>query len=108
MPDLPDIFAALSDRTRFAIVERLMEEGEMPVARLREGLPLSAPAVSRHLNVLADCGLVERRARGQQRLYSVRPEAMADIARWTAAHRAFWAASLDRLEAALNASEETP
>lgn len=108
MTDLPDLFAALADRTRFAIVERLMEEGELPVARLREGLPLSAPAVSRHLGVLADCRLVRRRARGQQRLYSVRPEAMADIARWTAQHRAFWAASLDRLEAALTSSEETP
>jgi len=108
MPDLPDIFAALSDRTRFAIVERLMREGELPVARLREGLPVSAPAVSRHLNVLSEAGLVERRARGQQRLYSVRPEAMADIAHWTASHRAFWKAGLDRLEAALNDSEDTP
>ncbi len=108
MPDLPDLFAALSDRTRFAIVERLMAEGEMPVAQLREGLPLSAPAVSRHLGVLAECGLVERRARGQQRLYSVRPEAMADIARWTAAHRAFWQSGLDRLEAAILSSEVSP
>ena len=46
MRDLPDLFAALSDRSRFAIVERLMREGEMPVARLREGLPITAPAVS--------------------------------------------------------------
>lgn len=101
LPDLPDVFAALSDRTRFAMVERLLTEGELPVARLREGIDLSAPAVSRHLAVLAGAGLVSRRPRGQQRLYSVRPEAMRGIAAWTMDHREFWAASLDRLEAAL-------
>lgn len=101
MPALPDLFAALSDPTRFAIVERLMEEGELPVAELRRGIAVSAPAVSRHLGVLNDAGLVHRRVRGQQRLYSVRPEAMADIANWTIGHREFWQASLDRLEAAL-------
>lgn len=101
MPALPEVFAALGDRTRFGIVERLLTEGEMPVGRLREGIALSAPAVSRHLAVLNEAGLVRRRVSAQQRLYSVRPEAMRDIAAWTIGHREFWLASLDRLEAAL-------
>ena len=101
MPALPDLFAALSDPTRFAIVERLMQEGELPVARLRDGIAISAPAVSRHLGVLTDAGVVQRRVQGQQRLYSVRPQSMQAIADWTISHREFWAASLDRLEAAL-------
>lgn len=106
MTHLPNLFAALSDPTRFAIVERLMAEGELPVAELREGLPVSAPAVSRHLNVLSDAGLVDRRARGTQRLYSVRPEALRDISDWTISHREFWGGSLDRLAAALK--EDAP
>jgi DNA-binding transcriptional ArsR family regulator len=101
MPDLPNLFAALADPTRFAIVERLLAGGEMPVAQLRDGLPVSPPAVSRHLNVLADAGILQRRAAGQQRLYSVRPQAMREISDWTISHREFWQASLDRLEAAM-------
>lgn len=108
MRELPDLFAALSDRSRFAIVERLMREGEMPVARLREGLPITAPAVSRHLAVLSDAGLVRRRARGQQRLYSIRPEAMHDIHDWTERVLTFWQSSLDRLETALLEPEDRP
>lgn len=101
MNPLPIKFAALADPIRFAIVERLLDQGELPVSRLREGIDVSAPAVSRHLNVLADAGLVTRRAHGQQRIYAVRPEAMRDIANWTMSHRDFWQASLDRLEAAI-------
>jgi DNA-binding transcriptional ArsR family regulator len=98
---LPQMFSALADPIRFAIVERLLSDGELPVAQLREGIAVSAPAVSRHLNVLADAGLVTRRAQGQQRLYAVRPEALAGISDWTMSHRAFWQGSLDRLETAL-------
>ncbi len=101
MPALPDLFAALSDPTRFAIVERLMRDGELPVARLRDGIAMSGPAVSRHLGVLNDAGVVQRRVHGQQRLYSVRPQSMQAISAWTISHREFWASSLDRLEAAL-------
>lgn len=108
MPDLPDLFAALSDRTRLTIVERLMREGEMPVAELRRGIAITAPAVSRHLSVLSDAGLVRRRARGQQRLYSVRPEAMRDIQDWTTRTLAFWQTSLDRLEIALLEDRNQP
>lgn len=107
MSDLPQLFAALSDRTRFAIVERLMRDGEMPVAQLRTGIAVSAPAVSRHLGVLSEAGLVRRRVRAQQRLYSVAPEAMRDILAWTNSHREFWAAGLDRLESALLMGEES-
>jgi hypothetical protein len=51
--------------------------------------------------VLAEAGVVTRRAQGPRRLYSVRPETMRDISEWTMSHREFWAGSLDRLTAAL-------
>ena len=98
---VPRIFGALSDETRFAIVERLMAEGELPAGEIGSGFDISAPAISRHLNVLNDAGVVQKRTSGQQRLYSVRPQAIEQVCAWAISHREFWEASLTRLEAAL-------
>lgn len=94
-------FAALSDPTRLSVVEKLMQRGELPVAELVSDAGMSAPAVSRHLKVLREAGVVRQRADGTKRYYSVAPEAMKSIADWTVEHRRFWAASLDRLDAVL-------
>lgn len=96
MPDLPQTFAALSDPTRLGMVEKLMAEGELSAGRLAEAFPISAPAVSRHLRVLRESGLIRQRAAGSHRYYAVRPEALQSIARWTMDHRRFWQGSLDR------------
>lgn len=97
MAHLSETFSALSDPIRLAVVERLMAEGELPAGRLVEQASISAPAMSRHLKVLRQAGLVEQRTQGTSRLYSVRPEALRSIADWTLDHRAFWEASIDRL-----------
>ena len=91
-------FAALSDETRFSMVERLMAEGELPAGRLVADAKISGPAISRHLKVLREAGIVVQRVDGPRRLYSVRPEALRAVADWTMDHRAFWSASLDRLD----------
>ena len=78
-----------------------MTDGELPVSELRQNSPISAPAMSRHLKVLTDAGILVRRAKAQQRLYSVRPEAIQTIGAWTMSHRDFWEASMTRLETAL-------
>jgi len=101
MSQLTGIFSALSDPTRFAIVERLLNEGELPAGAIHKGFPISAPAISRHLSVLRDAGVVERRVNRQQRIYAVRPAALEEISAWTMSHRAFWETSLNRLEKAL-------
>ncbi|MCG6857874.1 MAG: metalloregulator ArsR/SmtB family transcription factor [Salaquimonas sp.] len=101
MSGLPATFAALGDATRFAIVERLLNEGELSAGTLLEGVTISPPAVSRHLKVLREAGVIVQRVDGQRRLYSVRPEAVEAIGAWTISHREFWEASLKRLEAAL-------
>jgi DNA-binding transcriptional ArsR family regulator len=62
---------------------------------------ISAPAISRHLKVLREAGLVEQRAQGTHRFYAVRPEALRAIVDWTMDHRAFWSTSLDRLDTLL-------
>ena len=78
-----------------------MSEGELSAGQIGEAFDISAPAISRHLSVLHEAGLVERRAHRQHRLYSVRPGAIRKVSDWTLDHRAFWEASLNRLEAAL-------
>ncbi len=101
MTNLPQTFAALSDATRFAIVERLLSEGEQSAGALGGVARLSAPAISRHLKVLREAGVIDQRIAGQHRIYAVRPEAIQAIAAWTMDHRAFWEGSLNRLETAL-------
>jgi len=101
MPALPDVFAALGEATRFAIVERLLKEGALSAGEIQRGAGLSPPAVSRHLRVLHDAGLLDRRVARQSRIYSVRPSAVEGICAWAMSHREFWQASLARLERAL-------
>lgn len=98
MTNLPCTFSALSDRTRLTVIERLMAEGELSAGALLDGSEISAPAMSRHLKVLRQAGLVYQRAEGTHRFYAVRPEALRAIADWTGEYRAFWEAGLDRLE----------
>ena len=101
MSSLSRTFAALGDGTRFAIVERLLTEGELSAGSLQQGMEISAPAISRHLKVLRSAGVLEQRIDKQRRMYSVRPEAVQAIGAWTMSHREFWQKSLDRLEWAL-------
>ncbi|MFD0982352.1 ArsR/SmtB family transcription factor [Tropicimonas aquimaris] len=106
MKPLPETFAALADDTRFAIVERLLTEGTRTAGELSEVAPISAPAISRHLKVLREAGVIDQRVQGTKRIYSVNPEALRAISAWTISHRAFWEGSLDRLEQALQSKEE--
>ena len=71
-------FAALADPTRLSIFERL-RRGPQPVSKLAEGLPVSRPAVSQHLRVLKDAGLVSERRDGTRRLYRVDPTGVAGL-----------------------------
>ena len=102
MTTLITTFSALADETRLGIVERLMAQGELPAGDLVADARISGPAISRHLKVLRESGLIEQRAEGNKRLYSVRPEALRAIADWTLDHRTFWEAGLDRLEGFLS------
>lgn len=106
LPSLPDAFAALGNPTRFAIVDRLLREGELSAGDLLDVDELSGPAFSRHFKVLRDAGLVRQRVDRQRRLYSVRPEAVRAIGAWSLSYREFWEGSLDRLATALDHEEE--
>ena len=82
MNGLLAIFAALADDTRFAIVRRLLADGELPVGAIAAPFSVTAPAISRHLRVLESAGLVERRIDRQRRMIRVRPEALEQISAW--------------------------
>lgn len=105
MPHLPETFAALGDPTRFAIVERLLENGAMAAGDLQDVADISAPAISRHLKVLRLSGLVTQTIDKQRRIYAVNPEAMGAINTWMMDHKEFWQTSLDRLAAAIERIE---
>jgi DNA-binding transcriptional ArsR family regulator len=88
---------ALAQPTRREILD-LLREGERPVGDLVELLDVSQPAVSKHLRVLREVGLVGVRADAQRRLYRVRPEPLAELDAWLAPYRRLWSSSLDALE----------
>ena len=73
-----DGFAALADPTRRAVFERL-RQGPRPVGDIARDLPVSRPAVSQHLRVLKDAGLVAERREGTRRLYRIDPDGLAAI-----------------------------
>ena len=97
VPAAAAVFQALGEPRRLAIVE-VLRDGERPVGDLVDELGLSQPAVSKHLRVLRDAGLVEVRVDAQRRVYRIRPEPLADLDDWLAPYRRLWSASLDRLE----------
>src|ERR1700744_5867253 len=74
-------FAALSDPTRRAVFERLID-GAQPVGRIAKGMPVSRPAVSQHLKVLKEAGLVTDRAEGTRRVYSIDPRGLGALRRY--------------------------
>lgn len=97
-PSLPTVFAALSDPTRLAIVERLLTEGEHSAGEIAEPFAMSKPAISKHLKVLEEAGLIERRVERQWRHCRVRPEAIRAVGDWIERYRTFWDGSFDRLD----------
>lgn len=92
-----DIFVAVADPTRRAILD-LLVEGERPAGELVAAFPaLTQPAVSRHLRVLLEVGLVAVRPEAQKRIYGLRPERLAELDVWLGRYRQFWNDRLDAL-----------
>jgi DNA-binding transcriptional ArsR family regulator len=105
-PPLDDVFAALADPTRRAIVERLLAAGELSVGDVAAPFAISGPAITRHLQVLERAGMIERRVERQWRFVRVRADALTPVESWLSRQRRHWTAALDRLEAL--AAAQTP
>jgi DNA-binding transcriptional ArsR family regulator len=98
-------FEAVAEPARRQLLDLLML-GPRPVGELVAGSGLSQPNTSRHLRILREAGLVEARADGQRRMYEVRPEGFAELARWLTPYVLLWQGGLDALEGHLEREEQ--
>jgi DNA-binding transcriptional ArsR family regulator len=94
---MTEVFEVLAEPNRRRILECLRER-ERPVNDLVDLLRVSQPAVSKHLRVLREAGLVEARIDAQRRVYRLRAAPLREVDDWLAPYRALWASSLDALE----------
>jgi DNA-binding transcriptional ArsR family regulator len=94
-------FEVVAEPTRRRVLDLLLA-GEHSVGDLVSGLAISQPAVSRHLRVLRDAGLVSSRTDAQRRLYSVDAAPLGELDAWLEPYRRLWAGRLDRLSAHLD------
>ncbi len=100
------LFRTLADPTRRAIFERLCREGEQTVGALTAQAGVSQPAVSKHLGLLKEAGLVRDRHEGRQTHYSPRLEALAPLMDWTRDMAGFWESRFDDLEDLLKGMDQ--
>lgn len=96
-----DPFFALADPTRREIIESLAS-GERSFGELADRFDMSRPAVSQHLKVLRETGLVLARADAQRRIYRLNSAGLAELDEWLGKVRGFWGEHLDKLEKAIN------
>src|SRR5689334_22881899 len=100
------LFRTLADPTRRGIFERLCLDGEQTVGALTIVAGVSQPAVSKHLGVLKQAGLVRDRQDGRQTHYSAQLNALAPLVDWTSRMAGFWEARFDNLEDLLNRMDQ--
>jgi DNA-binding transcriptional ArsR family regulator len=99
------VFEVLAEPNRRRILD-LLGPSECSVGELVGHLELSQPAVSKHLRILREAGLVEVRVDAQRRLYRLQPEPLRAIDEWLAPYRMLWAARLEALERHLDAMDD--
>ncbi|MFO1052613.1 MAG: metalloregulator ArsR/SmtB family transcription factor [Planctomycetota bacterium] len=90
------VFRAIADPARRAILDRLAQQGATAALELGKGFHGSQPALSKHLRVLRDAGLVRVRREGRNQFYTIDPKPLTAVERWISLYREFW---LDRLDA---------
>jgi DNA-binding transcriptional ArsR family regulator len=104
---LDAVFGALADPTRRAILARL-RKGEASVSELAAPFAMSQPAVSRHLKVLEQAGLISRSRQATVRLSHLKAEPLREATTWLAGYREFWGESFDRLDELLATLQDDP
>ena|SRR5690349_18812137 len=101
-----DTFSAIADPTRRAMLDLLMKGGRPAGDLVSAFSGISQPAVSKHLRVLREAGLVRVQVRAQQRIYSLQPKPLADLDAWVAKYKVFWPERLDALEKHLSKKDK--
>ena len=98
---MPDVFAAVADMTRRQILERLRTEGPVSISTMTDGLPMTRQAVTKHLNVLEQAGLIEKSVRGRERLHTLSGSPLQQVSDWLTPYEVEWDERLDRLRSHL-------
>jgi DNA-binding transcriptional ArsR family regulator len=93
-----DIFYALADPTRRKILELLASQGQLSATEIYSHFTVSPPAISQHLKVLREAGLVTMHKHAQQRLYQINPQAVLELEDWSKQLRRIWSQRLDALD----------
>ncbi|MCP9292133.1 ArsR/SmtB family transcription factor [Gracilimonas sediminicola] len=101
-----DVFQAIADPTRRQIIDLLAGQS-LPVNDVAEKFDMSRPAVSKHLKILNECGLVIIKQQGRKRFCRADTRKLQDVMEWTQRYRKFWNEKLDTLEVLLNDIDET-
>jgi DNA-binding transcriptional ArsR family regulator len=101
MPQTDEVFHAIADANRRKLLD-VLAGGELPAHQLASRFQISFAAVSQHLKVLHEAGLVKRRAEGRQRIYSLAPLRLREIDDWTSRYRRFWQGRLKHLRSYLD------
>ncbi len=104
-----DVFNAVAEPRRRELIETLADSaGPVPVGQLVRTLGLPQPAVSKHLAVLREVGLVSVTRRGRQRLYALNPQELRPMHDWTSTFERFWTNQLDRIKAGAERKAREP
>src|SRR3954466_4222523 len=95
-----DVFQAIADPTRREIIYLVAHE-PLNLNAVAENFKISRPAISKHIRILTECGLINIRQQGRERFCEANLRSLADVARWIDQHRVFWNRKLDALESFL-------
>lgn len=99
-----DVFQAIADPTRRQLLQMLVDQ-EMPVTVISGHFPMSRTAVSKHLRVLAEAGLVKERKVGRETRYRLEPEPLRELKRWLAYYERFWENKMAALKQLVESDE---
>ncbi len=100
-----DVFSAIADPTRRELIDVLAAEPDRPLHELTARFDMGRTAVSKHLTVLKEAGLVEERKQGRETLYRLTPAPLSEVQQWIAHYEMLWTARLDQLKALLEENE---
>ncbi len=102
-----DVFQAIADPTRRTIIQ-LVAKAPLNLNAVAEHFEVSRPAISKHIKILTECGLVLIKKQGRQRICEARLRPLQDVARWIEQYRVFWNARLDALDSFLATNATVP
>lgn len=96
-----DVFQAIADPTRRDIIALLVDQ-DLTLNKVAENFDISRPAISKHIKILSECGLIVTKQRGRERYCEVRLEKLSEVSNWVEQYKKFWTDRLDALEEYLN------